>query len=372
MQNAQNIYALSQDDLKKMVNESVVRILLESQEDEAFLGIDFGIDERKDNRLKTIKYAKLFTSLANKVDMISNELSRRAKILQIAFEDENGQINEGIPGKAVGLATKGLTKLSTKIGGKTARRIITGSMAAYLAADFAGVPQAISQKVQKFKNPGQAIPKEVIEAYDELAQWMIEICNLLEKYPEIIGANAISDAVKNGPEEAESGPWITAGDAIGMAASIGATFIPGIGPAIGLLYDVVDIAASFISAGAMQDKEGLAVVEKQYAYISKAVSEINVALTNSKNVAPSQAQAAAGQSANPQAATGQGTSQQADTAGKRPLPQGYAMNRQPSNLMDKSKLLKFQQFMKVKPTGVWDRPTQAAWNEWLNKTYQIG
>lgn len=394
MKSKQTTYKLTQDDLRKMVNESLVRILSENQEDEAFLGIDFGIDEREENRRNTILYSKYFKKLAHKVDLISNEIARRAEILQIALggEDEEAydsfegeQLNEWI-GKAIDFVGKGLTKFGTKVGEKTGRRIITGSIAASIAANFAGIPQSIADKYEKFRHPGRATAKEVSEAYGDLTQWVGEICQTLETYPEIIGAAAVSDEVKNGPQDPESGPWITAGQAAGLAVSIGSTFLGPIGVAAGLIFDAIDIIGGLVSAGAFEDQELLKVVKKQHEYVSKAVSEINKALTASKHgfASNQRAMANGGYPSNYDASADSmdwmpspqmdwnwnGYGMNGYGTGKRPLPQGYAMNRQPSN-MDAESLARFQNFVGVPVTRKWDRQTNAAWNTWLQNTYEI-
>lgn len=360
-----NTYTLNESDLKRMIS----KVLKESLDNEAFLGIDFGIDERKKNRVKTFKYARLYSGLVQQVEKIAAELERRVQILQNAQGQgaaaQQPAVNEGLVGAAIkGVSKYGLKnglKGAAKVAGKKAwKRSMYAGLAA-TAALFAGIPQTISAKIQQFKNPAQIKPQDVIGAYGELAEWMGEMCQAVQENPAILGAAALQDSTLNGPGEVDSGPFMTAGEGAGIAASLGMTAIPVVGWAAAAVFDVVDIASMVVSAGAKQDEEGLKMVEKQYQYLNVAIKDMNQALAQSAQAQPQ---------GTPQQ---QPVQQQAQTgAQKRQLPAGYAVGRPaPFANNDQQQVVRFQQFVGLQPTGKWDNNTQAYWDNWLRQTYQI-
>lgn len=361
-----NTYTLNESDLKKMIS----KVLKESLDNEAFLGIDFGIDERQRNRVNTFKYARLYSGLVQQVEKIATELERRVQILQGA-QAQQPVVNEGLGGALIkGVSKYGLkngVKGAAKVAGKKAwKRSMYAGLAA-TAALFAGIPQTISAKIQQFKNPAQTKPQDVIGAYGELAEWMGEMCQAVQENPAILGAAALQDSTLNGPREVDSGPFMTAGEGAGLAASLGMAAIPVVGWAAAAVFDVVDIASMVISAGAKQDEEGLKMVEKQYKYLNTAIKDMNQALAQSAQQKP--------QGATQQRPIQQQPSQQQQTqtgVQKRQLPAGYAVGRPaPFANSDPQQVARFQKFVGLNPTGKWDNNTQTYWNNWLTQTYQI-
>lgn len=356
-----NTYTLNESDLRGIIS----KILKESLDNEAFLGIDFGIDERQRNRVNTFKYARLYTGLVQQVQKIAAELEKRVQILQNTQGQGAPAVNEGLVGAAIkGVSKYGLKnglKGAAKVAGKKAwKRTMWAGLAA-TAALFAGIPQSISARVQQFKNPAQTQPEDVIQAYGELAEWMQEMCQAVQENPAILGAAALQKSTLTGPGEVDSGPFMTAGEGAGLAASLGMTAIPVVGWAAAAVFDAVDIASMAVSAGAKQDEEGLKMVEKQYEYINTAIKDMNQALAKSAQ-------------ANPQGTPQQRpVQQQAQTgAQKRQLPNGYAVGRPaPFANNDQQQIIRFQQFVGLQPTGKWDSNTQAYWDNWLRQTYQI-
>jgi len=355
-----NTHTLNESDLKRMIS----KVLKESLDNEAFLGIDFGIDERQRNRVNTFKYARLYAGLVQQVEKIAAELGRRVQILQGA-QGQQPAVNEGLVGAAVkGVGKYGVKnglKGAAKVAGKKAwKRTMYAGLAA-TAALFAGIPQTISAKIQQFKNPAQTKPQDVIGAYGELAEWMGEMCQAVQENPAILGAAALQDSTLNGPEEVDSGPFMTVGEGAGMAASLGMACIPVVGWAAAAVFDAVDIASMVVSSGAKQDEEGLKMVEKQYEYINTAIKDMNQALAKSAQAKPQ---------GTPQK---QPVQQQAQTGTqKRQLPAGYAVGRPaPFANNDQQQVVRFQQFVGLQPTGKWDKNTQAYWDNWLRQTYQI-
>jgi hypothetical protein len=356
-----NIHTLNESDLKRMIS----KILKESLDNEAFLGIDFGIDERQRNRVNTFKYARLYAGLVQQVEKIAAELERRVQILQNTQGQGAPAVNEGLVGAAIkGVSKYGLKnglKGAAKVAGKKAwKRTMWAGLAA-TAALFAGIPQSISARVQQFKNPAQTKPQEVIDAYGELAEWMGEMCQAVQENPAILGAAALQDSTLNGPGEVDSGPFMTVGEGAGMAASLGMACIPVVGWAAAAVFDAVDIASMVVSAGAKQDEEGLKMVEKQYEYINTAIKDMNQALAKSAQAKPQ---------GTPQQ---QPVQQQAQASTqKRQLPAGYVVGSPaPFAKNDPQQIMRFQQYVGISPTGKWDNNTQAYWDNWLRQTYQI-
>lgn len=358
-----NIHTLNESDLKKIIS----KILKESLDNEAFLGIDFGIDERKRNRINTFKYARLFSGLVQRVEKIAAELEKRTQILQNAqgAQAQQATMNESLIGAAIkGVGRYGLKnglRDAAKVAGKKAwKRTMYAGLAA-TAALFAGIPQTISAKIQQFKNPAQTKPQEVIDAYGELAGWMGEMCQTVQENPAILGAAALQDSTLNGPGEVDSGPFMTAGQGAGLAASLGMAALGPVGMAAAAVFDAVDIASQFISAGAKRDEEGLKMVEKQYEYINTAIKDMNQALVKSAQAKPQ---------GTPQQ---QPVQQQAQASTqKRQLPAGYVVGSPaPFAKNDPQQIMRFQQYVGISPTGKWDNNTQAYWDNWLRQTYQI-
>ena len=349
------VYRIKGSDLNRMINEAI---------DEKML--DFGIQTRKNNRLSSFKYARLYGDMVAKVQAVAQQLNQRLQILQRA-EQAQGQVSEGIGG-FVGKAITGSAKLvrrnglkggmkaANKLYGKGMRkRLFIGALAS-MAAIFANVPGRIAQWVEKFKTPGQTTPKEVITAYGELAEWMQEMCQTTQEHPELLGAASLSDETLNGPEEVE-GDKFSVKDGVELAASVGISFVP----IVGWAYDAVDIAASLVSAGAENDKEGLKTVGQQYQYLNKAVTDMNKALAQSSN--PQAAQTATrGQ---------QSIQQQPQQQAQAQLPNGYVIGRPaPFANNDPAQVGRLQKYLGLQATNRWDRNTQAAWDNWLKQTYQ--
>ena len=358
-----NTYTLKESDLKRIIS----KVLKESLDNEGFLGIDFGIDERQRNRINTFKYARLYSGLVQQVEKIAAELGRRVQILQGA-QEQQATVNEGLIGAAIkGVGKYGLKnglKGAAKVAGKKAwKRSMWAGLAA-TAALFAGVPQSISAKIQQFKNPAQTKPQDVISAYGELAKWMQEMCQAVQENPAILGASALQNSTLNGPEEVDNGPFMTVGEGAGLAASLGMAALGPVGLAAAAVFDVVDIASMLVSAGAKQDEEGLKMVEKQHQYLTTAIKDMNQALAQSAQ--PQQ------QGVTQQRPVQQQTAQ--TPVQKRQLPAGYVIGRPaPFANNDPQQVARFQQFVGLKPTGQWNdrQNTQAYWDNWLKQTYQI-
>ena len=346
----------------------ISKILKESLDNEAFLGIDFGIDERQRNRINTFKYARLYSGLVQKVQQIAAELERRVQILQ--GSEQSQEVNEGLIGAAIkGVGQYGLKnglKGAAKVAGKKAWKRSMYAGLAGAAALFAGIPQSISARIQQFKNPSQTKPQDVIQAYGELAEWMQEMCQTVQENPAILGASALQNSTLNGPGKVDNGPFMTAGEGAGLAASLGMAALGPVGLAAAAVFDVIDIASMLVSAGAKQDEEGLKIVEKQYEYLTTAVKDMNQALVQSAKQKPGKVTQ---QQQAPQPAQVQ--TNQVATA-KRQLPAGYAVGRPaPFAANDPQQVARFQQFVGIQPTGRWDNNTQTYWNNWLKQTYQI-
>ena len=371
---------LSENDLKQIINESVYSVISENLENEKFLGINFGKQERKDNRMKTFEYARLYKDLVVQVEAISNELCRRAKILDDAQAQEQQTLNEGVLGsigKAIARVVTNIGgKLAAKGAGKKAFKWMFRAGLAEMVAEFCGIPQAVSDKIAKFKHPGQTQPSEVIEAYAELAQWMQELCEMVKENPLLLGSVVLSDEVKNGPQQPKGEPFMTGGEVAGFAISCGLYCLGPWGVAAGLVFDAIDIAAMFVSAGAKRDKEGLKMVEQQYKYITAAIKEINESLAATTN--PAFIQQVAGQ----QQQQAQGQQEIGYDEEQFEKPSNYIIGRpapfvtNPDEYLDE--VARFQNYLNetfgcnIPVTGVWNdnrNLTQTAWDLWLQKTY---
>ena len=354
------IYKISDKELARLINESVVNYLKENKNDEAFLGIDFGTQMRKENRLNTFKYARLYSDMVQKVQAIANQLNARIQLLQ-----QTQAVNESLVGAmAKGVSRYGLRtgiKAGARVAGKKAFKKTMYAGLAAAAACIAGIPQTITQRLQQFKNPGQTQPKDVINAYSELAEWMQDMCKSVQENPEILGATALQDSTINGPEDTEKTSFITKGQAAGLATSLGLYCMGPVGAAAAVVFDVVDIASSIVRAGAEQDKEGLAIVEKQYQYLNTAVEDMNKALSMTQN--PSVIQKASQQ-------TAQNGAQSQQQMTKRQLPNEYVVGRPaPFANSDPQQVQRLQTYFGLQATGKWDRNTQVAWDNWLRNTY---
>lgn len=355
---AKETYRLNGMELTSLINEEVERALSENQTDEKWTYNDmFGIKTRRENRVNAIKYARLYGSYVNKIQKISDEVSRRLEILQ------NSQRLNEVAGALARIgakfAAKGITKAGAKAFSKSAGKVVGKIGLASIPAFIVG-PENIQGFFQKFNsNRAQATPQEVIAAYDELATWMGNICSVLQQHPEIIGAVALQDATLNGPEQVESGPMFDAADATEMAVGIGVLFIPYVGWALG----AIDLAHTLVHAGAEANQEGLKAVAKQIEYLDKAIADVNAALTKASDPrAAQQAQARQGQpQANPQV--------QAQTQEPQ-APQGYVIGQPaPFATNDPEQVKRMQSYFGLQPTGKWDNNTQSAWDRWLGKRY---
>lgn len=360
-------YRLDENGIKTMIKQ----VLSENLGNEAFLGIDFGVKKRKQNRLNTFKYARLFSGLVKRIDNISKELQRRANILQGA--QQQGQVNEGLIGAAVkGVGKYGLKnglKGAAKVAGKKAFKRSMYLGLAGLAASLAGIPQNISHRLQQFKNPGQTTPKDVIEGYGELAEWTQELCQTTQQHPELLGAASLQDTTINGPGEVENGPFMTAGQGAGMAVSIGAACLGPVGLAAAAVFDVIDIASMAVRAGAEEDEEGLKLVQKQYEYMNTAAQDLEQALAQSSKQQQQPQKANIG--AQKQMPQQQNTPRTQNTTQRHQLPNGYVIGKPaPFAGTDPGQVKKLQNFFGLQATGKWDRSTQTAWDNWLKQTYQ--
>ena len=358
------VYKISGKELNRIINEAVESFISENSDNEAFLGINFGVQTRKENRINTFKYARLYSDLVNKVSNIAGELNRR---LQIVQSSQQGAVSEGLVGASIkGVSKYGLKnglKGAAKVAGKKAfKRTLVGGLAA-AAAIFAGIPQSISQKIQQFRNPGQTKPEEVIEGYAELAGWMQEICQTTQEHPEILGAAALQDETLNGPQDPDKTPFMTAGEGAGMAVSLGLACAGPVGLAAAAVFDAIDIAGMLVSAGAERDKEGLRIVEKQYEYINTAIEDMNKALAQSNNPQTAQSVVRSQQQ--------QPVQQQPQQQGQVQLPNGYVIGKPaPFAANDPAQVGRLQKYFGLQVTNKWDRNTQAAWDNWLKQNYQ--
>ena len=291
------IYKLSQKDLKKMINEAVE----ETVQDEAFMGVSFGVQARRENRVNTFKYARLFIPLAQKIVRLSAEFEKRATLIQNAEQmapqgqTQVGQpVQESLIGTTVSaIGRKGIKngiKIGARAGAKKAwKRVAAFSIPAVLAT-VAGIPQKIGQWIQRFANPAQTTPEEVIGAYGELTNDMNMMCQTAQEHPEILGATALSQETLNGPEGPGKKPFMKAGDAVNMAASMGALALGPVGVAAAAVLDAVTIAGVLASARAEQNQEGLEMVGKQYEYLNKAADDLYNALAQADKAVMGQKQ----------------------------------------------------------------------------------
>lgn len=349
-------YNINETELHEIINAVLEKMLNESVESEGFTYTDmFGANTRRENRVNAIKYAKYYPQYVQKIEAIVKEVDRRVQILMGA--SQNQQMNE-IAGAVtkIGskLAAKGITKAAAETFGKKAAGVVGKISLASIPAFIIG-PQNIQAYFQKFNtNRANATPQEVIAAYDELATWMQNICGVIQQHPEILGATKLNDETLNGPQEVDTGPMFTAGDVVELAAAIGVWSIPFVGWALG----AIDLAHGIAHAGAEGNKEGLQMVANQMSHLNKAIANINAAL--------------AGQSANgqQQAAQPQQQGQQQIAGG---LPNGYVVGQPaPFASTDPQQVQRLQNYLGLNPTGRWDNNTQAAWDNWLRKTYSLG
>ena len=330
-----NTYVLTEEELRHIIKEVAASVITENDNNEGFTYNDmFGLKTSRQNRINAITYAKYYGAYVKKIQAIADEIGRRVNLLTNA---SNGQVNEGVPG--VGMIAKGAAKTLMRAG--------------LASMPFIVGPQNIQAWFQKFNNNrAQVTPQEVIRAYDELTEWMRNICISLQEHPEIIGAKGLEDGTLNGPEEVDSGPMFTAGDAIEMAAGIGMMFL---GP-IGWALTAIDMAHSIVHAGADANREGLEMVKNQMKYLDKAIANVNAALSGKT---PNQQKQQAQQPSNQQQQT---TSPQ--------LPNGYIVGQPaPFASSDPAQVQRLQNYLGLQVTGKWDRNTQSAWDKWLQKTY---
>ena len=106
---AKETYRLNGIEITSLINEEVERALSENQTDEKWTYNDmFGVKTRRENRVNAIKYARLYGSYVNKIQKISDEVSRRLEILQ------NSQRLNEVAGALARIgakfAAKGITK----------------------------------------------------------------------------------------------------------------------------------------------------------------------------------------------------------------------------------------------------------------------
>ena len=276
-------YYLTNEDIKYMVNRTVNRILNENIENESFLGINFGKKFRKENAYLTQKYVGLFCGLYDKIKAISEELGKRAEILdqiQKQNQNTNQSVNEGsffgTLFKTIGrFGLKKGTKAAYKIAGKQFGKRIGALTWGSLAVSLFQVPEIIGQRVERFKNPEQVKSSEIISGYGELAEWMKNLCEIVKTRPEILGAYKLKDEIYSGPQDVEKGPFMTGGEAAGAGVSMGLYALTpvtyGISGIIAAVWDVIDLAGMLFSSKARSENEALKMVEKQYEYLNKAV-----------------------------------------------------------------------------------------------------
>ena len=346
------VYKISGKELNRMINEAIEEKIL----DEKITWTDmFGLKTRKQNRINAISYARQYGELVNKINAIAQEIDRRVELLQ---STQSGQMNESVGAftKLGGiLASKGFTKAAAKSFAKRAGKVVGGIGLASIPAFIVG-PQNIQAWFQKFNsNRAQVTPKEVISAYDELTEWMRNICQVLQEHPEILGAQqALSDETLNGPEEVQ-GEGFGVGDAVEMAAGIGMYAIPYVGWALG----AVDLAHSIVHAGAEANREGLEQVSNQIKYLNKAVANVNQALQGKSPRKTNQY-------------TQQPVQQQPQQQTQAQFPNGYFVGRPaPFASNDPQQVARMQNYFGLQATGRWDRNTQVAWDNWLRQTYQV-
>ena len=341
-------YVLTEEKLRHMIKEVAASVITENDNNEGFTYNDmFGLKTSRQNRINAITYAKYYGTYVKKIQAIANEIDRRINILTNA---SNRQVSESAGAfTKIGsrLASKGITKAAAQGFAKKASKVVGVAGLASIPALIIG-PQNIQAYFQKFNtNRSQVKPKEVINAYDELASWMQNICSALQEHPEILGATQLDASILNGPGEVDSGPMFTAGDAIEMAAGIGVYAIPYVGWALG----AIDLVHSIAHAGADANREGLEMVKNQTKYLNKAIANINAALSGK----------------NPQ--TQQTTSQQQQAATPQ-LPNGYVVGQPaPFASSDPAQVQRLQNYLGLQATGKWDRNTQSAWDKWLQETY---
>jgi hypothetical protein len=344
--NKKNTHKITEREMRGLIKESIIEIVNENYENEGFTYTDmFGIKTRRENRVNAIRYARMFGSYFEKIQAIADELDRRLNLLTAS---KSQQVNE-IADAVAKVGTKLFTKAGLKAFGKKASGVVSKIGLASIPAFIIG-PQNVQAYFQKFNtNRAQATPQEVIAAYDGLANWLQNICGVLQQYPEILGAGQLDKGTLNGPEAVDGGPMFTAGDAVELAASIGVYAIPYVGWALG----AIDLVHSFVHAGAEANKEGLEMVRNQIKYIDKAIVNINAALS--------------GKSAN---------GQQVDTGNQQTaqqLPNGYVIGKPaPFAQNDPQQVMRLQNYLGLTPTGKWDNNTQTSWDNWLRKTYMTG
>ena len=346
-----NTYVLTEEELRHMIKEVAASVITENDNNESFTYNDmFGLKTSRQNRINAITYAKYYGVYLKKIQAIADEIDRRINLLTNA---SNGQVSESIGAfTKIGsrLASKGITKTAMQGFAKKAGKVVGVAGLASIPAFIVG-PQNIQAYFQKFNtNRAQVTPKEVISAYDELASWIQNICSALQEHPEILGATQLDASVLNGPEEIDSGPMFTTGDAVEMAAGIGMYAIPYVGWALG----AIDLAHSIVHAGADANREGLEMVKNQMKYLDKAIANINAALSGK----------------NPQKQQAQQPADQQQQASMPQLPNGYVMGQPaPFASSDPAQVQRLQNYLGLQATGKWDRNTQSAWDKWLQETY---
>lgn len=349
--NKKNTHKITESEMRSLIKESIIEIVNENCENEGLTYTDmFGVKTRRENRVNAIRYARMYGSYVEKIQAIADEVSRRVNLLSAS---KSQQVNE-IASVGTKVGTKLLTKAGLKAFGKKATGVVSKIGLASIPAFIIG-PQNIQAYFQKFNaNRAQATPQEVIAAYDELANWLQNICGVLQQHPEILGAGQLDKETLNGPEAVDGGPMFSAGDAVELAASIGVYAIPYVGWALG----AIDLVHSIVHAGAEANKEGLEMVGNQIKYIDKAIVNLNAALS--------------GQQTSGIATNGQ----QANTGNQQSAQQllnGYVIGKPaPFAQNDPQQVMRLQNYLGLTPTGKWDNNTQTAWDNWLRKTYMTG
>ena len=370
---ARKVYRLSEQDVKQIIYESVNRIMAENTDNEAFsyatrdvngnLRGDFGgRTTRANNRVYTFKYAREFPAIYNQYMAIQNEIEQRINII-LSAEQKQSAINENWMTSAGKAVWGGVKTVGKKLGSKTAQKWVgRASLATMIPMLLA--PDKFANFMNRLADPSsisQIKPEEVIAQYNELTNGMQTLCQMIQEHPEILGAYSIDDEILAGPAEAEQENF-GAGDVAEMAAGIGVTFIPYVGPILGL----IDMAHSLFSMGARHTADKLKVVEQQIIYLKKAISSLGAVLTKTRNIQPG-----ANQQVQQRQVPGQQQNYQ-QLPQERQLPNGYVIGQPaPFALYDPEQVARLQKYFGLPQTGRWTNDTQLKWDEWLRSTYKV-
>jgi hypothetical protein len=189
MQNREQKYIIKESELVYLLNQLITEELSEAGVDEEWTWAHpFGAGMGKENRLTAFKYAREYEALEAQVQRIYNEVLRRIEVLQNASGGQTGNngINENVAGTGFRVGSKLFTKAGAKALQKTTGKALSVAGLASIPAFIAG-PDRIGNWINQFRaGNGNITPEMVISAYNELTNWLQNICVAVKEHPEIL------------------------------------------------------------------------------------------------------------------------------------------------------------------------------------------